>query len=295
MKKAIKIEALKVLLKITVLTLLFAVLLSIDYSSLRLSAAISQAPIQVITFAFVNTLLLSYFVHSSRWTGWKGWATTFTLLYGMVYVLTAAETFFLGSILSANMVFSMIINGAIISAAFSGALVWAFESKRMQKELGSRRLQMPTREWVWKILALAIVYLVLFMIFGVMVYMPLGTLLDPIAFTSEQNIASNASALVFPIELIRGALWTLFAVPAIIALPFDWKKTGLVIGLLMTVPLTLSQFLSTTETIGLQIAHSVEIVGANLIFGLLLVGILRIHSRLPADRPLESAHSQRIS
>jgi hypothetical protein len=281
----------RVLLKITGLTLLFVALLSIDFSTLGLSDAILQTPIQVVAFAFVNTLLLSYFVLSSRWTGWKEWATTFTILYGMVYVLTAAEAFFLGSILSANMVFSLVVNGAVTSAIFSGALVWALGSKMLQSEVGSRRLQMPAREWVWKILVLAIVYLILFMIFGVMVYMPLGTLLDPVAFTLEQSIASNASTLVFPIELVRGALWTLFAVPAVAALPFDWKKTGLVIGLLMTVPLTLSQFMSSTETIGLQIAHSVEIVGANLVFGFLLVWVLCIHSRLTAGKPLKSVNS----
>jgi len=44
-------------------------------------------------------------------------------------------------------------------------------------------------------------------------------------------------------------------------------------------PLTVSQFLSTSETVGLPIAHSVEIAGENIIFG----SILSVHSRLPME------------
>jgi hypothetical protein len=281
----------QVVLKVTILTLLFAALLSVDYSALALSSAILEAPIQVVVFAFVNTLLLSYFILSSCWTGWKELGAVVALLYGMVYVLTVAETFFLGSILSTRMVSGLIINGAIISTLFSGALVWTFGNKKQQPEVDSPRLQMPTREWIWKILALAVIYLALFMVFGVIVYMPLGRLLDPAAFASEQSIAAGAAALVFPIELVRGMFWALFAVPAILALPFDWKKTALIIGLLMAVPLTLSQFLSTAESLGLQIAHSAEIIGTNIAYGYLVVRILRIHSRLPADISPKPANS----
>jgi hypothetical protein len=130
--------------------------------------------------------------------------------------------------------------------------------------------------------------LLVFVFLGVIVYMPLGKALDPAAYAQEQATAANAAALVFPIELLRGALWALFAVPAIIALPFGWKKTGVIIGLLMAVPLALVQFLSTTMTIGLQMAHTVEICGENMAFGFLLVWVLGVHSRLPAEGPQEA-------
>jgi hypothetical protein len=277
----------EVLLKVIGLTLLFAALLSINYTALTLSVAASKAPIQVIVFALVTTLFMSFFVLSSRWTRWKNWGASFALLYGMVYFLTAMETFYLGNILPIETVSSLVIKGAITSAIFCGALVWALGDKKQQSGVSSHRLKMPAREWIWKILLSAVLYLFLFLIFGLIVYMPLATSLDSSALASEQSIASGASSLVIPIEFIRGALWALFAVPAVIALPFGWKKTGLVIGLLMAVPLTFSQFLSTTETIGLQIAHSVEIVGGNVVFGFLLVWILCIHSRLPTDKPQE--------
>jgi len=272
------------LLKVFGLTVLYVALLSINYTAITLSNAATKAPIQLTLVAFIDTLLLSYFVLSSRWRGWKEWGAVFAVLYGMVYVLTAAETFYLGTILSANMASNLLVNGAITSAIFAGALARAFGSKAM-RGMDNGRLKMPGREWTWKVVVSAAPYLVLFFIFGFIVYMPLGRALDPEAYAQEQRIASNASSIVFPIELLRGALWALFAVPAIIALPFGWKKTGVIIGLLMAVPLALSQFLSTAMTIGLQIAHTAEIVGENMVFGFLLVWMLHVHSRLPPDGP----------
>jgi len=275
-------------LKVVALTVLYIALLSVNYSTITLSNAATKTPIQLILVAFIDTLLLSYFALRSRWKGWKEWGAVFVILYGMVYVLTAAETFYLGSILSASMALALLVNGAITSVIFAGALAWVFGGKGMQGGMSSTRLKMPGREWAWKIVVSAVVYLLLFFVFGFMVYMPLGKALDPVAYTQEQSIASNASSLVFPIELLRGALWALFAVPAIIALSFGWKKTGVTIGLLMAIPLALFQFLSTTTTIGLQIAHTAEIVGENMVFGFLLVWVLHVHSRLPTDGRPES-------
>ncbi len=274
---------LKNVTKVSGLTTLFAALLSVNYGAITLSSVALKAPMQLVLVAFIDTLLLSYFVISSRWTGWKQWGAVFAVLYGMVYVLTAVESVYLGSLLSANTVFNMLVNGALTSTVFSGALVWAWKGNAMQEELQSISLQMGQREWVWKVVVSAGVYLLLFMVFGLVLYMPLGKALAPTAFAQEQSTASAVGALVFPVELIRGALWALLAVPAIMALPFGWKKTGVIVGLLLAVPLALTQFLATSMTVGLQIAHCGEIFGENLVFGVLLLWILRVHSRLPAE------------
>jgi hypothetical protein len=269
-------------LKVLGLTVLLAALLSVNYGAAALSDAASKAPIQLVMVAFVDTLLLSYFVISSRWTGRKEWGTVFAGLYGMVYLLTAIESVYLGSLLSASTVVSLLVNGAITSSIFAAALVWAFGSGKIEGVTGAR-LRMPGKEWVWKIVASAGVYLLLFIVFGLVVYAPLGRALDPVAYAQEQATASTSAALVFPIELLRGALWALLAVPAILALRFGWKKTGLVIGLLMAVPLAMTQFLATSMAAGLQVAHAGEIFGENLVFGLALVWILRARSRLPTQ------------
>ena len=266
-------------LKVIGLTGTYVALLSINYSSATLSSAVLTTPIQLIADSFVVTLLLSYFVLSSRFSFRKKWGALFSVLFGMVYVLTAMESVYLGSILAVNKIPPILINGSITSAIFAAALVFAFGGRTSQN--GSGRLQMPATEWIWKVLVLSGIYLLLFIIFGLIVYAPLGKAFDSTGYASEQATASSAAALVFPIELLRGALWALFAVPAILALPFGWKKTGVVVCLLMAIPLTMTLFLGNSMSIGLQVAHAAEIFGENLVFGAATVWILKVHQRLP--------------
>jgi hypothetical protein len=264
-------------LKLVGLTALYAALLSVNYTSATLSATASTPSIQVVG-AFIDTLLLSYFVISSRFSGRKEWGALFAILFGMVYVLTAIESVYLGSILAASTIPPILVNGGITSAIYAAALVWAFGGRA--REVGGARLKMPARERAWKILVLSGTYLLLFILFGLIVYAPLGKALDPAGYASEQATASSAAALVFPVELLRGALWAILGVPAILALPFDWKKTGLVVGLLMAVPLTMVLFQTNSMSIGLQVAHAAEIFGENLVFGAATVWILKVHHRI---------------
>ena len=266
--------------KVVGLTILFMALLSIDFAGLSLSTTVSRVPLQLGLVALADSVLLSYFATSSRWGGWREWGTVFALLYGTVYVLTSVEAVYLGSLLPASTVVRLLINGAITSSVFAGGLVWAFGA-HVPSSAPSGRLLMPGKEWAWKIGASAGVYVLFFVLFGLVVYAPLGKAIDPTGYASEQAIASTAAGLVLPVELLRGALWSLLAIPAILDLPFAWRKTGVLVGLLLAVPLALTQFLATSMPVGLQVAHSFEILGENLAFGLALAWILQIHSRLP--------------
>jgi len=267
------------LFKVLGLTVLLVGLLSINYIGLGLSTAASQTPVQLLLVALCDTLVLSYFVVSSRRTGWKEWGAVFAVLYGMVYVLTAIESVYLGNLLSARTVLTLLANGAVTSSVFAGALVWAFRGRA--EGAPNARLHMGLGEWAWKIIAAAAVYLGLFILFGFAVYIPIAKALDPVSLAQEQTAASMAAGLVFPIELLRGALWALLAVPAILVLPFGWKKTAVMVGLLMAVPLSITLFLTTSMTAGLQVAHFVELFGENMVFGLALLWLMHLRSRLP--------------
>ena len=72
------------------------------------------------------------------------------------------------------------------------------------------------------------------------------------------------------------------AVPAILALPFGWRKTAVIIGLLFAVPMSGSIGLSTAVAPGLIPAHLLKMFGENFVFGASAVWILHLRSRLPA-------------
>lgn len=264
------------------LATLLMVLLSINYVGTTVSSALLETPIQLVLVAFMDTFVLGYFAIHSRWSGWKEWGAVFAFLYGVSYGLTALESVYLGSLLSVGAVAAILVNGAITSGVFAAALTWSFGRKQTEGyDIRNGRLIMNKKQWVWKVALAGGVFLFLFILFGFAVYYPLAGALDPTAMAHEQSTASSAATLVFPVELIRGALLGLLAVPAIIALPFGWKKTAVVVGLLLAVPVSGDMFLSGAMTPGLQIAHFAEVFGEIMVFGLVFVRILGVRSKTP--------------
>ncbi|MDA4111590.1 MAG: hypothetical protein OK439_03565, partial [Thaumarchaeota archaeon] len=216
-----------------------------------------------------------------RFRGWKEWAVLFSLLYGSTYLLTAIESVYLKTILGASAVVSLLVNGAIVSGVFAFALVELLAKEKPEPEIVHNRLTMPRKEWAWKILCSGALYLLLFIVFGLAIYAPLARAIDPSAYASEQaSISASAAGLVFPLEFLRGIIWTTLAVLATFSLPYDWKKTSVVVGLLLAVPISVSVFLSSAIVPGLQVAHFAELFGENLVFGIAAVWILHLHSRL---------------
>jgi hypothetical protein len=268
--------------KIVGLTLLLIVLFSFNYMGDTFSTTVVEKPLLLILVGFIDTLLLGYFVTVSRWTGWKEWVTVFLMFYGVNYVLTAMEAVYLPNLLTMNTVFGLLVNGAIVSGIFAAVLVLLLGGGRMRLQSAAKRLAMHRREWAWKIIGAGVLYLVLFFLFGFAVYFPFARLLDAVALAAEQSGVPASAAWIFPLEAFRGIIWVLLAVPAIIALPFGWRKTAVIIGLLFAVPMSGSIGLSTTVASGLIPAHLVEVFGENFVFGALAVWILHLRSRLPA-------------
>jgi hypothetical protein len=267
--------------KIVGLSLVLTALLSIDYLRLTVSQALLEAPLQIILVAFLDTLVLSYFVTASRWTGLREGIATFLVFYGVGYGLVAMESIYLGDLLPANVALGVLVNGAIRSTVFTIVLVWALGGKGTQSEGANSRLVMPIREWVWKIVGAGAVWMLLFILFGAVVYLPLATFLDPVGLSQE--LGANLPLWALPFQAIRGTIWVLLAVPAIIALRTGWRKTALIVGLLFAIPMSANLLLPTGMSLGLQVAHFIEVSAENFVFGVFAVWILHLRSRLPAS------------
>lgn len=266
--------------KIVGLTLLLTALISIDYSGLAISQSFLKGPVQFIIVGFLDTLVFSYFVTASWWTGLRMRVAAFLVIYGVGYALTAMESVYLGPLLPANVALGLVVYGGIRSAIFTLVLVWAFGRRGTQSVLTSPRLVMRIWEWAWKIVAAGVVWMLLFIFFGAVVYLPLAALLDPAGLAQEQ--AANLPLWTLPFQTIRGAIWILIGVPAIIALGAGWRKTAMTIGLLFAVPMSANLLLPIGMSNGLVIAHFLEVFGENFVFGVLAVWILHLGSKLPA-------------
>ena len=275
--------------ELAVLTVVLTALFSFDFERLTPSSAFIGDPVGWVLLAFVVSLLFGAFTAVSRWSGWKQWSAIFLVLYGVPYVLTVAEAPYIPTVLPESRVIDTLLNGAIIAGVFATAVVVILGRPGGEAQPSIARLSMPPREWAWKILVAGAIYLALFFVFGAAVYGPIARMMDPSGYAAEQGaIPASGSALVFPIEFLRGIGFAAFSLLAVVALPSSWKKTGVAVALLIAIPESAMILLSTTMAPGLVPGHFVEVLGANLIFGYAVVWLLNRPGRLTvvlAGRP----------
>lgn len=69
------------------------------------------------------------------------WGAVFSVFYGVNYVLTAIESVYLPSVLPANLVFSLLVNGAIASGIFAAVLVLVLGGRGIQTQATTKRLE----------------------------------------------------------------------------------------------------------------------------------------------------------
>ncbi|HEY1204068.1 MAG: hypothetical protein ABSH46_21020 [Bryobacteraceae bacterium] len=236
----------------------------------------------LLLFCFLLACVFSYFVLRSRWAGWKLIAALFVAFYGVGFVLLQIESLvFLQTQVPRDLVPKLLLMGAILGALFAPTAAAVLGRLRgAASAAANRRLVMPTREWAWKLGAIAVAYLVLYFGFGyyvawknpaVRAYYH-GT--DPGAFALQMRSLWVTMPWLFPFQVFRALLWVACALMPIRILKGGRVETALAIGVLFAV-----------WSIGLLLpnpympevvarTHLVETFWSNLIFGAIVGGLL---------------------
>lgn len=271
-------------LKIVVLTILLFIIFSIAAVMAGLASSPS-APGQVTAMATLlivcalHTIVLSYPILRSRWSGWRLVVTIFFVYYGVMTFLSQIETVvflnYLVDIVSADMIPKLFVEGIIIAALFSPLIVVTHGKMRRGEEgpEPNQRLIMPWTEWLWKLTALAIVYVVIYISFGMFVFQPLAGE----AF-AEYYAGLQLPGWILPFQMVRAMIWVALALPIIRMMKGHWWEAGLAVALLFAV-LMGSLLLIPSEIMPTEIrmAHFVEVTSSNFVFGWIVVWLLHRH------------------
>ncbi len=266
-------------LRVVVLTFLLFALFSIDFLGLSLYESARIAPVALLIMSLLDTLVLSYPIIRSRWTGWRLVITMFLVFYGVMTFLSQIETVvflqYFQDIVPAEETPKLFLNGAISAALFSPLAVLIHGRMRGAEESGrpNLRLVMPCTEWVWKLILIAVIYVVVYISFGMFVFMPL-------AGQAAQEYYANLqlAAWILPFQMVRGMIWTALALPVIRMMKGRWWEAGLAVALLFSV-LMGSLLLVPTEFMpdAVRLAHLVEVSSSNFLFGWIVVWLLNRH------------------
>lgn len=154
-----------------------------------------------------SNLVLSYLIIRSRWTGYRLVITIFFVFYGVMTFLSQIETVvllkYLTNIMSVETVPKLFMQGTVIAALFSPVAVLIHGKMKMAEgsQEPSKPLIISWVEWSWKLILIALIYVVIYVSFGMFVFRPLvGEMFQ------EYYGDLQLPAWVLPFQIIRAMI-----------------------------------------------------------------------------------------
>jgi len=276
------------ILKIVALTLVMFIAVTVGSSVLGIASTDADDPtgtfITTLFILFLQTVVLSYAIVRSRWTGWKLGSAIFLVYYGVTTLQTHIESVvflsYLIEVIPADVLPLFFVQGAITGGIFTPLAILILG--RMKRDEGEQepnpRLVMPWTEWVWKLVVIAVIWVVVYFAFGAFVAVPLAGE----AF-NEFYAGLQLPAWMPLFQLVRGVIWVAIAAPVIRMMKGRWWEAALVVGLLFSFLMGLWLLLPNPfMPEAMRIAHFVEVSSENFLFGVTLVFILQMRQRIPS-------------
>jgi len=240
----------------------------------------------LLIIALADLLVIAALILTSRWGGWKLVVSLALAYYGAVTFLMQIETwYFLSSItVGPQLLPRLFLMGIPTAFLFIPLAVWVLGKGRAIAETSPNpALVMPIQQWIWKLTAIAVVYLVLYLGAGYFIawqnpelrafYGQPGEALP--FFTHTANTLRH-DPMLFPLQILRALLWVLCALPVIRGSRVNPWWTALLVGLLFSVPQNLGHILANPllPVASVRLSHMIETASSTFIFGTLVVWLL---------------------
>lgn len=240
----------------------------------------------LLIIALADLLVIAALILTSRWGGWKLAVSLALTYYGAVTFLMQIETwYFLSSIsVGPQLLPRLFLMGIPTAFLFIPLAVWVLgKGRAIAETLPNPALVMPIQQWIWKLAAIAVVYLVLYWGAGYFIawqnpelrafYGQPGVALP--FFTHTANTLRH-DPMLFPLQILRALLWVLCALPVIRGSRVNPWWTALLVGLLFSVPQNLGHILANPllPVASVRLSHMIETASSTFIFGTLVVWLL---------------------
>ena len=237
----------------------------------------------LLTVCFLETAVLTYLILRSRWSGWRLSAAVFFVFYGVTTFMAQIESAVFLTRLPPGVLPRLFLMGALIAAPFAvlAVLILGKWKGGAIYTPPNSRLVLPARDWAWKLVVIAVVYLILYFTFGYFIawrnpavreYYG-GT--DPGSFLAQMGTVLRDRPWLIPFQIVRAMFWVALALPVIRMLKGQRSETALAVGLLFAVVMNARLLLPNPympEPV--RMAHLVETASSNFIFGVFIGWLL---------------------
>lgn len=244
-------------------------------------------------FGIINVLLIIGLILSSRWNGWKLALLMGAAYYGAVTFLTQIEAWYFMS----NITFDQKIVPRLFVMGLPVAFVYIplavlILGKWKQKDSVNPTLSLifPAKQWIWKLIVIAIIYILLYWSAGYFIAWQnadlrafYGSPGDILPFWEHTAKTLDNDPGLFPFQAIRAMLWTLCAIPIIRGSKVNVWWTAILVGLFFTIPQISGLILENPlmPMASVRLSHMIEGIASNFVFGMIIVWLLhREHNSL---------------
>lgn len=145
----------------------------------------------------------------------------------------------------------------------------------------------PIRQWLWKLAALVLLYVVTYWGAGYFIAWQNADLRafygqpgEPLPFLAHTVDTLRRDPMLLPLQILRGLLWVLCALPLIHGSRISRGWTALLVGLLFSVS-NLGQIIANPfmPVASVRLSHLIETASSTFMFGILVVFLLHRETR----------------
>lgn len=241
--------------------------------------------------AAVNAAVIALVVGwSGRGPGFsgRGWKLVLALgvaYYGVRTVMTQIETYYFAPAMAGidrAIIPPLLARDLLVTVVFVPLAVIILG--RMRPEPGIEPEKHPLispAQWAWKLAIIAIVYLVLYFGFGFIVAWQNPALQTMYGSGANQDVF--APSRLIPLQIGRGILWALFALPVTRLLRARPWLSAVALGLFIALPMNITHVIPNTvmPDPSVRLSHFIETATSNFLFGLVIYWLLhRRHTSL---------------
>ncbi len=244
-------------------------------------------------FGIINMLLIIGLIRSSNWNGWKLALLLGSAYYGAVTFLTQIEAwYFMSSItFDQKLLPYLFIMGLPVAFVYIPLAVLILGKAKKKVETKSKLLlDFSNKQWIWKLIVIAIAYILLYWSAGYFIAWQntdlrafYGSPGDILPFWEHTVKSFHSDPGLFPFQALRAILWTLCAIPIIRGSKANVWWTAILVGLFLTVPQVSGLMIENPlmPIASIRVSHMIEGIATNVIFGMFIVWLLhREHNSL---------------
>jgi hypothetical protein len=226
----------------------------------------------------INALALSYPILRSRWHGFKLIGVVFLVQFGVETFLTQIESLYFNQALQieASEMIGLVSAGAVRALIFAPLAVWFLGRIKRREQFEEKTSAMNNPAWVWRFAGLTILYPIVYFLFGYYVAWQWeetrlfysGTR-DILPLVTHFRGAFASDPYFVPFQLMRGALWTAFAMLIVNMMSAKRWESALAVALIFAGTLSsgIGLFPNPYMPPMVRQSHFYELMSSMLLFG----------------------------